>query len=314
MAARRKTGRTAIPKLPPEHRRKALALGRANAEEAIRRHGRLLRELRRHRSKLGLEAMPGPPPLLIAEGDSWFDYPFCDVLAVLKHTYGYDIESVAHRGDTVESMAYDPNQLGGVIELYGDLGTRKPAAILLSAGGNDIAGSAIETLLNYHGSARPGFSEAVMTGVFDERLHAAMLTEIGAISKIHMAHFGNEPPQILIHGYDYAVPDGRGYMGGLGPLPGPWLRPQFRARGYDVLAETTELMQQLIDRFNAMAKAVASAPEVEAHVTYVDLRKTLSNDLAGNRYRKAWANELHPTQDGFKLVAAKFDAALEGLA
>src|SRR5215510_4633068 len=48
---------------------------------------------------------------LIAEGDSWFDYPFDDVLAELQDSYGYDVESVAHRGDAVENMAYGGGQL-----------------------------------------------------------------------------------------------------------------------------------------------------------------------------------------------------------
>ena len=36
---------------------------------------------------------------LIAEGDSWFDYPFCDVLKALEDEHGFDVESVAHKGD-----------------------------------------------------------------------------------------------------------------------------------------------------------------------------------------------------------------------
>ena len=48
--------------------------------------------------------------LLIAEGDSWFDYPFNSVLGELENL-SYQIESVAHKGDTAEEMAYDPSQL-----------------------------------------------------------------------------------------------------------------------------------------------------------------------------------------------------------
>src|SRR5688572_24557221 len=36
--------------------------------------------------------------VLIAEGDSWFDYPFADVLSELEDCYGFDVESVAHKG------------------------------------------------------------------------------------------------------------------------------------------------------------------------------------------------------------------------
>ncbi len=70
---------------------------------------------------LGEEAVPdfnvfGVPgrATIVAEGDSWFDYPFDDVLRLLEDDYGYDIESVAHKGDKVESMAYGKGQFGKV--------------------------------------------------------------------------------------------------------------------------------------------------------------------------------------------------------
>jgi hypothetical protein len=43
---------------------------------------------------------------LAAAGDSWFDYPFHDVLKMLDDDFGYNVESSAHRGDPVERMAY----------------------------------------------------------------------------------------------------------------------------------------------------------------------------------------------------------------
>jgi hypothetical protein len=43
--------------------------------------------------------------VLLAEGDSWFDYPLEDVLSALE-LRGYDVESVAHMGDLIEDMAY----------------------------------------------------------------------------------------------------------------------------------------------------------------------------------------------------------------
>jgi hypothetical protein len=48
-------------------------------------------------------------------------------------------------------------------------------------------------------------------------------------------------------------------------------------------------------------------------VHYLDLRGTLSNELAGRRYQQAWANELHPTGPGFQAVADRFDIALKAL-
>ena len=296
------------PALSSAHRRQALDRGREVAKSAIRNYTALVRKLVARRPRAVVAAAGGPEALVFAEGDSWFDYPFCDVLTVLRHSFGYSIEKVSHAGDTVESMAYDPNQLTGVVERYRDMKSdgREPRAVLLSGGGNDIAGSAIESLLNHRNDPRRGFNESVMSGIFDQRIHTAMVAEIGALTQIHREHF-EKTPRILIHGYDYAVPDNRGYLTGIGPLPGPWLAPQFRRRGYDDLGETAPLMVQLIDRFNAMAASVADSI---SNVTYVNLRGTLSRELAGRRYRKDWANELHPTSDGFQAVARRFDAAL----
>jgi hypothetical protein len=68
-------------------------------------------------------------------------------------------------------------------------------------------------------------------------------------------------------------------------------------------------MVELIDTFNRM---LASIPEEDGlgHVTYLDLRRVLSNELAGKAYRKSWENELHPTKRGFESVADEFNKVL----
>src|SRR5499426_46663 len=81
--------------------------------------------------------------VLLAEGDSWFDYPWHDVLRMLEDEHGYDVESVAHKGDRVEDMAFAPGQLldfSRRLEKLLQRGT-VPRAVLLSGGGNDIAGT-----------------------------------------------------------------------------------------------------------------------------------------------------------------------------
>jgi len=171
--------------------------------------------------------------VLIAEGDSWFDYPLHDVLKDLDDLYGYDVESVAHKGDTVEDMAYSGGQLDEFsrrVEKVLRNGV-KPKAILLSGGGNDIAGDEFAILLNHAGSSISGFNDDIVTGVIDQRLNDAYVTILQAITTICQEQIG-EPVPIIIHGYDYAVPDGRGFLGGWWLLPGPWLEPGFRRKGY----------------------------------------------------------------------------------
>ena len=91
----------------------------------------------------------------------------------------------------------------------------------------------------------------------------------------------------MVHGYDYPVPDGRGFLGGWGRLPGPWLEPGFRRKGYSDMNERKQICVELIDRFNAMLAGLAGKPPF-AHVKFLDLRKTLSTgrrlqDLVGQR-------------------------------
>lgn len=301
--------------------RTAMDLGRQHAEAAVAHRDRAARmraaALRRlapaPRRPGGAERLEriATAGVLLAEGDSWFDYPLADVLQLLEDAHGYDVESVARRGDRVEDMAYGAGQLDAFTRLLEKLLRRGvvPRAILLSGGGNDVAGDGLPMLLNHARSTTRGFSPDVLRGVIDDRLQLAYVTILSAVTSVCERRIGRKLP-ILVHGYDYPVPDGRGFLGGFWLLPGPWLEPGFRAKGYDDRAERIRLCAQLIDRFNEMLARVAALPGLD-HVRHVDLRRTLSSDPA--RYRKDWANELHPTDRGWQLIAARFRKALAAL-
>ncbi len=255
-------------------------------------------------------APSGSRGVLVAEGDSWFDYPFYDVLQKLDDEFGWDIENVAHRGDSVESMAYDGGQLDDFVRAIERVARRGnvPHAILMSGGGNDVAGDGFAMLLNHRSSPVYGFNPAVIDGVIQTRIRVAYTTMLSAVTAACQSLLG-APVPILLHGYDYPVPDGRGFLGGWGPLPGPWFEPGFREKGYDNLDERVTIARDLIDRFYTMLAAVVAMPAF-AHVQLVDLRNTLSTDLVNDRYKAWWGNELHPTQQGFSKVAGLFDARL----
>jgi lysophospholipase L1-like esterase len=295
---------------------RSLAIGEAMAAATLRRRGRAA-TTRKRALAARAEAAPGAPAkkravpktagVLIAEGDSWFDYPFHDVLDDLEDIHGFDVESVAHKGDTVEDMAYSGGQLDGFarrVEKVLRSGTR-PRAILLSGGGNDIAGDEFALLLNHASSGVAGLNDKVVSGVIDERLRNAYVTILSGITAVCRRQIGESVP-IVVHGYDYAVPDGRGVLGGWGPLPGPWLEPGFRRKGYAAMTTRRRIVVELIDRFNEMLDGLSGRAPF-AHVRYLDLRNTLPT---GRHYKDHWANELHPTAKGFEAVTRKFAAIL----
>jgi hypothetical protein len=267
---RRRTRRAAIPEIPARTRR-ALAL-------------------------------PPPTGLLVAEGDSWFDYPLNDVLSMLEDEHGFDVEAVAHKGDTVEDMAYGVGQFDDFVRLLEKLlrQGRVPDAILLSGGGNDIAGDEFAMLINHVLSGLPPVNADIVRGLVDIRLRNAYTFLISGLTEIAVRYL-SRPIPILLHGYDYAVPDGRGFLGGWSFFPGPWLQPGLLQKGHQNLNSNKAIVRTLIDAFNVMLQQVSALPQF-GHVRYVNLRGTLSQGAA---YRKDWVNELHPTREGFRAVAAK---------
>jgi hypothetical protein len=252
----------------------------------------------------------GPPGLgtLVAEGDSWFDYPGEDVLDALESDHGFEIESAAHHGDRIEEMAYLEQQYRGFCRTLEKLLRRgeRPRAILVSGGGNDVAGDEFFVLLDHARSASPGLNEDVVRGVIDVRVRNAYVSLIAAITKLCVDTTGQAVP-ILVHGYGRAVPDGRGFLGGWWFLPGPWLRPGFHHKGFLDQRRNRDTIAVLIDRFNAMVEGVAAG---FPHVHYVDLRDLLPN---GARYRRWWRDELHPTREGFRRIAGRFARVIRGL-
>jgi hypothetical protein len=87
----------------------ALDVGRKQARNVLKFRDEASQERRRVVAERALT--PGVAALvatqvLVAEGDSWFDYPWTDILCILEDTYFYDVESVAHKGDRIEDMAY----------------------------------------------------------------------------------------------------------------------------------------------------------------------------------------------------------------
>lgn len=248
--------------------------------------------------------------LLIAEGDSWFDYPMNDVLRLLEDEHGFDVESVAHKGDCVEDMAYSAGQFEEFARRLEKLLRQKrvPDAILLSGGGNDIAGEEFALLLNHAASGLPVLNADIVHGVVNVRLRNAYAFLIGGLTELAKKYLGRPIP-ILTHGYDYPIPDGRGFLGGWGFLPGPWLRPGFHKKGFPDQDANAAVIRELINTFNTMLKGLTDDP-LFAHVRYLDLRKTLNS---GPGYKKDWANELHPSGSGFSSVTAKFATAIRSL-
>lgn len=241
------------------------------------------------------------PLIMLAHGDSWFDYPLTgnglpfddtDIIAQLEGmgTVNPIIQNVSHYGDaTTVEMSWSKQQR--LIDSLRDADnwgeTGKPDAILFSGGGDDIAGDQFCIFLDYANSGRDGLSA--------ERFQDALDMVRASYQDLFLFRDRNASDVVIFgHCYDFPIPDGRHPL-----CAGPWLQPSLRFAGWNA-AQGKDILHQALVAFKAMLCDLASNPANK--FILVDTQNTLDSG--------DWANELHPYPAGFKKIAQKFVDAL----
>jgi hypothetical protein len=233
-------------------------------------------------------------PKILAEGDSWFEYPCAkDLIDWLGEDYA--VLSLARAGDTwddinrQESENYSDGTPKG---LYANIRKERPDIVMLSVGGNEIMGQ-IETYVHmYHvGWTAEQHILPNLEGALDWVVDLQYKSAVDQITAkgIH----------VILHGYDY--PDARpGNEGGQwigGPLEG------YRRIG--AVSMWRGICKVMLERFNGRLKKLATG-HASGKVHYVKLLGTIGNknpDQAPDR--NLWWDEMHGTTPGFRLLAAE---------
>ncbi len=236
---------------------------------------------------------------LMTEGDSWFDYPpHANIIDWLESEGQWAINRLERSADTVENMVTDAN----LVLLAAVARKEKPECILFSGGGNDIFTPIPEApelrwiyraLMDYNPSKSA--AQHVNAIVWDEKktdLRRGYVRLIGAL--------GTYAP-IAVHGYDYLCATGEKVRYDGFRLAGPWILPSMKKRGILDPDFQSEIMRVVIDEFNAVLAALERT--YPANLIYVDLRGTLDRS-------RDWMNEIHPTENGFRMLEQKISDAL----
>jgi hypothetical protein len=243
---------------------------------------------------------------LIADGDSWFDYPLADEIPVpsdtivqLRDLLGEKarILSLAHYGLAMtDMMGVSKRQLLEQQLRNGDNG--RFAAILFSGGGNDLVGDQYRLWLRDAAAAGSDPSRAI------DQL--AMSDVLGIVDSAYRDLFALRDAvvpgiPIFVHAYDFARPTGKGVCD-----VGPWLAPSLESRGWmkgtsdPEVAKGAGIVKLMLLEVDKLMRDYAA--DRGKNVVYVETQGTLGPD--------EWANELHPTPGGFKKIAAKFAAVI----
>jgi len=246
----------------------------------------------------GAKALAGPLRVL-AEGDSWFDYPVLfkgGLIPRLESRLGIPILSLAKAGDEVRYMLGVEERLRLIDKLKHGCPTGGAWDVLLfSGGGNDIVGDPMALWVR---DWNPGLPPA--DHLDGARIDAALaIVRAGYEDLIALRNQLSPSTRLVFHAYDFAIPDGRGIC-----HLGPWLRPTFKLRGFPSRAEGFQVVRAMLLRFAAMLAGLAAK---HSQVTFIDAQGTL--DL----HPGWWHNELHPNGNGFDLFVERFYQELKAL-
>jgi hypothetical protein len=267
------------------------------------------RGARRPRAKKTAKAAAGEPvakdggetftPLqILAEGDSWFDYPYPffggGIITRLENLLGVPILNLAKAGDEVRYMLGVEERKIMIDQLTNGCPAGGPWDVMLfSGGGNDIVGDPMALWVNDWNAALPPAGQ-IRTARFAAALE---LVRAGYEDLIALRDQLSPGTHLIFHGYDFAIPDGRGVCGF-----GPWLKPTFDLHKFPKLADGQAVVKEMLQSFAAMLQALALP-----NVTFIHTQGTLAPQPA------SWHNELHPAKAGFDKFAAMFQLQLKAL-
>jgi len=232
----------------------------------------------------GFMSGEGAFPHLLALGDSWFWYPFNNLLNPIHGLWAGGKVVLAQGAVGAEAVEL---AAGKYLKNFRAALRGYPSiqAVLLSAGGNDFAGlDDMSVILKPDCSNETSGADCFQAAALEQLLFRDVLgayrTLIGEVER-------HRPEALVyVHNYDYALPSGEGIFGF-----GTWLKePMARAHVFAPLQQAA--VNHLIDSFgDALAQVQREFPE---RVLLVDSSGVLA---AGD-----WANELHPTIGGFNKV------------
>jgi metacaspase-1 len=219
-------------------------------------------------------------PVVVSEGDSWFQYPIL-LEDTIDHLYnmGFAVRSLDAAGDTLQNMLKHKEYVETIEETNASI-------FLLSAGGNDALGGG-----NLHAHLRD-FDPQLSPAAHLQPSFDALLDHTLAMYERVFLDIEKLPGVVtLCHGYDYVIPNA-----------GKWLGSPMAARGIVDGAMQRELTIEMINRFNTRLSQLVNRFGQRAR--YVNARGCVGDSLHD------WHDELHPKDEGYLQVAQRFQQAI----
>jgi hypothetical protein len=232
---------------------------------------------------------------IVAEGDSWFDYPLSKDIIDWLAIEGYAIKNLAKHGDILENIVYGTdikenieNKTKSLDKTLAAVKKHEPSFVLLSGGGNDVVGENMIQFLNHQSSGMPLLRKKEFTNHVNGYVRSMIklfCTKIWEVdNNIH----------ILMDGYAYAKANGKAYKKIWINWSGPWILPGMHQKAILSKTDHENIIKEMVDIFNDM---LAGLSDELSHFHHIDLRSFFPKD-------EQWDNEIHLTNEGYRSAAS----------
>ncbi|MFP4531820.1 MAG: SGNH/GDSL hydrolase family protein [Desulfobacterales bacterium] len=237
------------------------------------------------------------PIRILAEGDSWFAYPRRFLLMgkdanIIDHLAREDnllILNTASNGDEIVDMISGEQKIGLLKRLHHidfDL-------VLLSGGGNDIVGRYDFGFLLYEKTPEMEWRECINAARLFIKIRQVELAYRELIERIIEIR---PKIRIVMHTYDFPIPSDKGYeLFDVIPIGKSWIYPYFMQKKIHDPEDQRKIIRNMLLRLKStLSKIEKDYPD---NVVVVNTQGVLE--------KRHWANEIHPTSQGFGLLAQK---------
>ena len=278
-----------------------------------------LRKIRDEKLAQTQETLSDSPKTVVAIGDSWFKLPYllrCCAPAIVDcldqkeefQIVSDDVEFGTIWGKTLTDILNEKKYMISLLE------DNTPNFFLLSAGGNDLVEGLAKKGYVYRYNSKRAYddylTEKGKEGIADiETGYKDILDEV-------TKEFPNL--KVLCHGYDYPKP--RPVIDEIENGPGDNISDEAEDGSEDEVKcdeefignhlhdlgipydEMDAILRPILNKLNDAIKAAVK--QYEPSVKFIDLRGVASKPEI------KWYDDMHPGEEGFKALAAKFEQAM----
>ncbi|MDC5818992.1 peptidase C14 [Vibrio europaeus] len=233
---------------------------------------------------------------ILAEGDSWFNYPRRYFI------FGKDANVIDHLADRNNLLIYNTSSNGdeAIDMISGDeklsllkrLSHNEFDLLLFSGGGNDIVGRYDFGFFIREKQPGMDWQQCILEHRVEMKLKQ-IENAYRVLCELTMEYSKNPDIKIVTHTYDFVQPNPTGFeLFDIIPVGKSWVYPYLKAKKITDANEQERIINHLLTRFKQRLIEVANDYEV---LTVVDTQGLLNSDQ--------WRNEIHPTSEGFGVVA-----------